>query len=300
MNYVITGGAGNISNPLAERLLAGGHSVTVISRNEEHVASLVAKGARPAIGSVEDISFLTKTFTGADAVYTMIPPKWDAADWKGYIEQIGKNYAAAIKAAGVKYVVNLSSIGAHMNDGCGPVSGLHRAENALNTLTGTNIKHLRPAFFYTNLLANIGMIKNMGIIGGNYGNDAFPLTHPTDIAEAAAEELSKLNFSGNSLRYVSSDEKNGAAIAKVIGTAIGKPDLQWIVFTDEQSLQGAMQAGLSEEVAKNYTEMGHAIASGEMSSDYNKHKPATFGKIKLEDFAKDFAAAFNSTEVAAH
>src|SRR5689334_18963560 len=100
MKYVITGGAGNISKPLAETLLAAGHQVTVVGRNAENLKPLTDKGASAAIGSVEDVDFLTKTFTGADAVYTMVPPTMSAADWKGYIGQIGQNYAAAISASG--------------------------------------------------------------------------------------------------------------------------------------------------------------------------------------------------------
>ena len=128
MKYVITGSAGNISKPLALQLLKAGHEVTVIARNAANLSVLTEAGAKAAIGSVEDVTFLTETFTGADAVYTMVPPVHASTDWKGYIGIIGKNYTAAIKASGVKYVVNLSSIGAHLEDGCGPVSGLYRVE----------------------------------------------------------------------------------------------------------------------------------------------------------------------------
>jgi uncharacterized protein YbjT (DUF2867 family) len=162
MKYVITGGAGNISKPLSLSLLKAGHQVTVITRNEANISELVAAGAKAAIGSVEDVDFLSKTFTGADAVYTMVPPIYAVTDWKAYIAGIGQNYADAIKVAGVKHVVNLSSIGAHLADGVGPVSGLYGVEQALNVLTGVNIKHLRPAYFFNNLLANIGMIKQLG------------------------------------------------------------------------------------------------------------------------------------------
>jgi hypothetical protein len=96
----------------------------------------------------------------------MIPPKYDAPDMKAHIASIGKNYAEALKAASIKFVVNLSSVGAHLPDGCGPVSGLYRVEQALNELKNTNIKHLRPVWFYSNLFANIGMIKHMNILGG--------------------------------------------------------------------------------------------------------------------------------------
>jgi uncharacterized protein YbjT (DUF2867 family) len=301
MKYVITGGAGHISKPVAEKLLAKGYEVTVIGRNANNVAELVAKGAKAAIGSVEDVSFLAKAFAGADAVYTMIPPNMAATDWKGWIAQIGKNYAQAIKANGIKYVVNLSSIGAHMAEGCGPVSGLHKAENALNELNEVNIRHLRPAYFYPNLFSNLSLIKNLGIVGSNFGEPELNLlfSDTGDIAEVAAEELLALNFMGHSIRYTASDEKTSDEVAKILGTAIGKPELQWVVFTDEQALSGAIQAGLPEEVAKNYVEMGGAIRSGKMMEDYFKYRPATLGKTKLKDFAKVFAAVYNSQEAVA-
>jgi len=293
MKYVITGSLGNISKPLSQCLIEAAHDVTIITSKQENAAAIEALGAKAAVGSIEDVDFLTKTFTGADAVYTMVPPKWDPIDWKGWFGKIGENYTAAIKASGVNYVVNLSSIGAHMPDGAGPVSGLHRVETALNSLDHVNVKHLRPAYFYQNFLANIGMIKHANIIGGNFGSERMPLIHPTDIAAVAAEELLNLDFEGHSIRYIVGDERTGKEIASVIGAAVGKPELPWIVFSDEQSLQGAIQAGLPEEVAKNYTEMGHAIRTGAFLEEYEQHKTA-FSNTKLEDFAKEFAGAYNA------
>ena len=296
MQYVITGSLGNISKPLAERLTAAGHKVTIISSKSDKVAQIEAIGAKAAIGLVEDILFLTNTFSGADAVYTMVPPNFGSDNWKEYIAGIGENYAAAIKASGVKNVVNLSSIGAHMADGCGPVSGLFFVEKALNALPDVNVKHLRPGFFYPNFLANMGMIKHMGIMGGNYGEGTkLVLVHPDDIAEAAAEELLGLSFSGNSVRYVTSDEKTTVEVAAILGKAIGKPDLPWINFKDEDTIAGMIQAGLSQEIAENYAEMGAAMRSGEMASDYTLHRPSVFGKTKLEAFAPVFAAIYSQS-----
>ena len=293
MKYVITGSLGHISKPLAENLIAKGHEVTIITSNHNNEQAIKILGAKPAVGWVQDVKFLNETFKDNDAVYTMIPPKWDADDWKEWIGNIGKNYATSIRDAGIKYVVNLSSVGAHMADGCGPVSGLHRAEEALNALAGVNIKHLRPAYFYQNLLAQIGLIKSAGIMGGNFGADTCPIVHPEDIAKVATEELLNLSFTGHSVRYIAGDEVTGEKIATTLGDAIKKDSLPWVVFSDEQNLEGMLQAGLSEEVAKNYTEMGKAMRTGEMNEDYNKNKPA-LSTIKLTDFAKEFAAAFNS------
>ncbi|MEO8174708.1 MAG: NAD(P)H-binding protein [Sediminibacterium sp.] len=296
MKYVITGGAGNISKPLSLSLLKAGHEVTVVSRSETNISELVAAGAQAAIGSVEDVDFLSKAFAGADAVYTMVPPTYAVTNWKAYIAGIGQNYADAIKAAGVKYVVNLSSIGAHLAHGVGPVSGLYGVEQALNALPGVNIKHLRPAYFFNNLLANIGMIKHLGIIGANFSvaEGKFPIVAPPDIATVAAEELLSLNFTGHSFHYVTSDEVSTKKIASVLGASIGKPELTWVQFTDEQALNGMIEAGLPQEIAKNYAEMNHALHTGTMAEDYFKHRPGSLGKIKLEDFAKTFAAAYQA------
>lgn len=296
MKYVITGGAGNISKPLTLALLKAGHDVTVIGRNATNLKELTDAGAKSVIGSADDVVFLTKAFAGADAVYTMVPPRPDiTANWKEAIGQVGKNYAEAIKANNIKYVVNLSSVGAHLPDGCGPVSGLHIVENALNELQGLNVKHLRPMYFFANLLANVGMVKHMNIIGSNFGGTGFkfPLVDTNDIAAVAFEELTNLNFTGSTVRYIASDEVTTDEIAKEIGAAAGKLALPWVVFTDEQAYGGMVQAGLTEELAKNYTEMGHAINDGSMYSDYWANHPKIAGKTKLKDFAKVFAAVYN-------
>jgi len=253
MKYVITGGAGHISKPLVLTLLKAGHQVTVVGRNAQNLTALTDAGATAAIGSLEDEAFLQETFKGADAVYTMVPPMYNPTNWKAEIGAIGEKYARAIKATGVKYVVNLSSIGAHLPDGVGPVSGLYLVETALNKLTDVNILHLRPAYFYHNLLANISLIKQARIIGANFSlpDGRFPIVHPADIAAVAAEELLKLSFTGHSIRYIASDETGTQQIASTIGQAIGKPDLPWVAFTADQALQGMTGAGLSLPISQS-------------------------------------------------
>jgi uncharacterized protein YbjT (DUF2867 family) len=294
MKIIVTGSLGHISKPLVEKLVAAKHEVTVISSKQDRRSEIEALGATAAIGSVSELGFVTETFKGADAVYTMVPPTYSASDWKQHIAGIGKIYSQAISAAGVKNVVNLSSMGAHMPEGCGPVSGLYFVEQALNALEGVNVKHLRPGFFYYNFFANMGMIKHMGIIGGNYGEGArLVLADPNDIADAAFEELSNLSFKDKSIRYVASDEKTTDEVASILGNAIGKPDLKWVNFSDADTLGGMLQNGVPEDIAKNYAEMGAAMRSGEMAKEYNDSQLSAFGKSKFESFAPVFAGAYS-------
>ncbi len=294
MKITITGSLGNISGPLAAALVKAGHQVTVVSSSENRKAEIEALGATAAIGSVEDVGFLTGAFKGADVVYTMVPQQHDSDDYKGFIRKTAKNIAEAVKAAGVTHVVNLSSIGAHLPAGTGPIAGMHDGEEILNKLDGVIIKHLRPASFYYNFFANIGMIKHSGILGGNYPADTrLVLVHPKDIADAAFEEITS-PFTGTSIRYIASEETTAAEVTKIVGAAVGKPELPWVEFTDEQSIGGMQQAGLSGDVAKNLTEMGNATNSGIIWEDYDKHKPA-LSKRKFEDFVRgEFLAKYNA------
>jgi len=58
-------------------------------------------------------------------------------------------------------------------------------------------------------------------------------------------------------------------------------------------LHGGVEAGLPEEIASNYAEMGHALQSGEMMADYWKVNPPVTGKVKMADFAQTFATVYN-------
>ncbi|MGC8775304.1 MAG: NmrA family NAD(P)-binding protein [Chlorobaculum sp.] len=295
MQFVITGSLGHISKPLATQLSKEGHAVTIISSNTERTKEIEAIGAKAAIGSVEDTGFLTETFRGADAVFTMVPPNMNAADWKAWIAGIGKNYVAAIKESGVKHVVNLSSIGAHMVENCGPVSGLSQVELAMDEMKGVNVHHLRAGYFYTNFLTSIGQIKNQGVITGNYMPDLkMVLVHPADIADIAARALKDESYLGRGFSYIASDEKTPAEIVTILGKATGRMDLKWVERTDKEEYDDLIAIGLPEEIARNYTEMGAAMRSGEMNADYFRNRPVMAGWRTFESFLPDFTAAYNA------
>ena len=293
MKIIITGSLGHISQPLAQQLVQAGHAVTVISSSADRQPAIEALGATAAIGSLADPDFLATTFTGAEAVYCMVPPNMAAPDVLAYYRQLGHSYAQAIRRAGVRRVVHLSSWGADLDHGTGFILGSHQVEGILNELPGVVLTHLRPGSFYYNLYAFAGMIKHQGLIGTNYGGeDVVVLSAPADIAAAAAEELTAAATNGISMRYLASDERTASEIARALGAAIGQPDLQWLTFSDEQTQKALETRGIPAPVAALFVELGASIHSGAMRQGYLRHKPQTMGKVKVEDFAQEFAAAF--------
>jgi uncharacterized protein YbjT (DUF2867 family) len=292
MNIVITGSLGHISKPLAKELIQKQHAVTIISSNSQKQTDIESLGAKAAIGSVEDAHFLAKTFTGADAVYCMTPPNFSHPDQVAYYEQIAQIYAEGIRESGIRRVIYLSSYGAHLSSGTGFITGSHKAENILNAIPGIIVTHIRPTFFYYNLLGFIPMIKTAGFIGAVYGGeDKLAMVSPRDIAAAIAEEITQQR-SGTNIRYVTSDDRTCNEIAQVLGSAIGKPDLPWKILPPEQVLQSLQSNGIPKNAAENLVELGMAIHSGVLREDFEKHKPP-YGTVSLEEFSKEFAAVYN-------
>ncbi len=295
MKIIVTGSLGHISKPLAEELVQKGHSVTVISSSADKQKDIEAMDATAAIGSLEDVDFLTNTFKGADAVYCMIPPAnyFDhSLDLPAYTRRLAGNYAQAITNAGVKRIVFLSSIGAHLAEGNGIIQEYYEVEAMLNKLSDVAITYMRPTSFYYNLLGYMGMVKQ-GFIAANYGDDKIIWVSPKDIAAAIADEI-VMPLTGKKVRYVASDERTGSETAAVLGAAIGKPDLKWMVVSDEQVQSGLESAGMQPAIAAGLVEMYASARSGKFWEDYKLHKPEAMGNVKLEDFAKDFAEAYKN------
>jgi len=300
MNIVLTGSIGNIGKPLTETLVSMGHAVTVISSNTERQKNIELLGAKAAIGKLQDVDFLAETFKGADIVYLM--ETMEAAgdmfdksvDFIGDITKIGENYKEAVERSGVKKIIHLSSIGAHTNEGTGIILFHHNVETILRQLPADiSIKFIRPVSFYINLFSFMHDIRAKGAIISNYGGDVKePWVSPKDIAAVIAEEVGR-PFEGKTIRYVASDEISPNEIARALGEAIGKPDLKWLVIPGQQLLDSWLNIGFNEQVARGFVELQESQGSGKLYEDYNQHKPL-LGKVKLKDFAKEFADAYTS------
>ena len=292
----LSGSLGNIGKPLTRKLIEEGHTITVISSNPVRSEAIKALGATPAIGKLQDTTFLASAFRGADAVYTMVPPPnyFDQdLNLLGYYRELGNRFAEAIKQTGVNRVVNTSSIGAHLEEGSGILLGTHHVENILNDLPdNVAITHVRPTEIYHNLFSHIGLIKSQGIMAGNLEEDGFnSWVSPQDIATAVAEELNATS-PGRNVRYVASEELTYQELARTLGVAIGKPDLKWVTLSDDQMVQSLESVGMQPAIARGMAEMYAAIRSEKLYEDYKRHRPE-LGRVKTNDFAQEFAAVYH-------
>jgi uncharacterized protein YbjT (DUF2867 family) len=203
--------------------------------------------------------------------------------------------AHAVTKSGLRYAVHLSSYGAQVPEGTGPVAGLHSSEQKLNAISGLNVLHLRAAYFMENNLAAIGMIHQMGLVGNALLPDLkIPMAATRDVGDYAAQRLLHLDFSGKQTRELLGERDLSMTEATaVIARGIGKPDLRYQQFPYEQVQQVLTQLGVPPKGAAMYIEMYKAINAGVLVPLEPRSRDNTT-PTSFERFVQDvFVAAYH-------
>ena len=294
--YAIMGATGQIGHVVAEELLKRGHGVRALGRNKTKLSALEFKGAETRTVPFDDTSALTRTFEGVSAVFSMIPPEYGADDFGAYQDRTGEAIATALKQAKVAYVVNLSSIGAHLSEGTGPIKGLGRHEKRLNAIPGLNVVHFRPAYFMENQLWSIRTIKQHGINGSPLSGDLpIPMVVTRDIGAKAAELLDRLEFRSHTVvEFIGPRPVTLNETTAILGRAIGKPDLKYVQFPYAEAEKTMLGMGMKPSIVALMIEMQRSFNEGRVMPE---GKPVS-GKTTIEEFAGVFAKAYQSDEPA--
>ena len=299
--YVILGASGHTGSVVAQTLLRKREKVRVVGRSKERLAPLVSQGAEAFAADASDAQALTKAFQGARAVYALVPPNMSAEDFGAYQGRVANAIAKALESARITHAVVLSSEGADKESGTGPVAGLHRMEVQLNGIQGLNVLHLRAGYFMENTLPQTGIIRTLGKMAGPVRADLpIPMIATRDIGAFAAQELASLRFSGKQAReLLGQRDLTYSEAARIIGAAIGKPNLTYVQLPTEQVIQGMMQMGMSQNMAELLCEMSEAMNRGYMKP-LEERSPANTTPTSLESFVREvWVPAYQSKAVSA-
>lgn len=295
-HLVVLGATGNIGSQLTHALLAQGYHVTAVARTSARLDALQQAGASTAPGDVRDVNFLTQALGGADGAFLLLPPNVQAPDVLADMRQSAEIIAEAVRAAGLRRAVSLSSDRAHQPLNNGPL--FLEQEARLDGIAGLHVAHLRPAFFMDNLLAQIGLIKRLGSMATAMRPDLhLPMVATKDIAAKAAELLGGGAFENHSRHcLLGPRDYSMQEAAAIIGPAIGQPDLRYLQTSYEQARQGLLHAGMSASMADLFEEMVRTSnASREAAGGERTAASAT--PTTLEEFARTvFAPAFQRAQ----
>src|SRR6202041_3193201 len=228
-----------------------------------------------------------KAFTGARAAYAILPPLHSREEQERQSDAIAKG----VKESGLRHAVHLSSYGAQVPQGTGPIAGLHSSEQKLNAISGLNVLHLRAAYFMENNLAAIDMIRGMGMFGHALLPDLkTPMIATRDVGTYAGQRLLDLDFFGKQTRELLGERDLSMTEATAaIARGIGKPDLRYVQFSYDQVQQALTQGGFSPKKAAVYIEMFKAINEGVLAAQeprsLDNRTPTSFEKFVQDVFA---------------
>ena len=284
---VVLGATGTIGSKISEILLNQGHQVTLIARHTEKLDKYRSLGAEMVAGDITDVKVLTGAFKNADSAFVLLPDNVKAENTRAYQRQVTGILIEAIENSGIKYIVNMSSLGSHMHEGNGMMAGTGEQEVRLNQLNNVNVLHIRSAYFMENFLRTIGLVKNKGINGtAADGDHAIPMVATADVAKIVASHLANLDFNGKSVHAVTGPrDYTYREFTGIIGKAIGNPDLPYVQVPVEQIKQTFLGNGFAEDFVDNLLEMGTAIKTGFMN--YQKRDDSTTTPTTAEDFVNE-------------
>jgi uncharacterized protein YbjT (DUF2867 family) len=288
MKIAVTTPTGHVGSAVADYLLDFGNDVKVklLCRRSKDLVHFVQRGAELAIGSQDDGDYLTKATRDVDALLWVTPPGYGSDDLRGFQNRLGKAAARAVRTNRISRVVNLSSLGAYLESGAGPINGLHDVENHLDD-AAMNITHLRPGFFFENLLWQQDAIRQWGRISLTIsGMRYYPMLATRDIGRAAVDRLTGENWAGHNIRELHGPtdlcfDEVAAILSKVLNRKI-----VYIQSGREDARQALLETGMSENAADSVLEMYDAAESGKIRAQQPR-TPQTTTPTTLEMFAHE-------------
>jgi uncharacterized protein YbjT (DUF2867 family) len=286
MRVVVTTPTGNIGRVVAERLLDGGADVVLPVRDPAKVQDLADRGATVLQGDLTDEGFVIEATRASDCVFWLTPPNYGAEDHRAWQVALGANAAAAVKANGIPRVVHLSSVGAHVESGTGPILGLRRNEELLDEVA-ESITHLRPTYFMENLLGSLETIKEHKSIFLSIPGDLKCTWIATrDIGEFAAKRILDEGWTGRSeIEICGPGLLSHREAAEILSEELGEA-VSFVEVSSKQVFEALTGMGMTESAARDLVEVSDAVGSGRVVPIQDR-TPENTTPTSFRDFARE-------------
>ena len=261
---VVTAPTSDVGHQVLANVLDKGESVRVIAREPSHLSPQTRKRVEVVLGSHSDIEVVNKAFTGADAVFWLVPPAPDAKTVEAAYLDFTRPACTAFKSQGVTRVVGVSALGRGT-----PVAknaGFVTASLAMDDLiasTGVSYRALTMPSFMDNLLRQVAPIKNQGVFFSPIAGDRkLPACATRDIATIAAKLLLDHSWSGQgSVAVLGPEDLSFNDMSRIMSEVLGKPVRYQQIPFDAYKAR-FIGFGMSEAMAQGMTDMAAAKNDG--------------------------------------
>lgn len=264
MRIAVTTPSGHVGSAVADFLLDFGETIQVklLARRLEKLRGFVQRGAEIAIGSQDDPDYLVEATRDVDTLFWVTPPGYGSDNVRAFQNRLANVAARAIETNSIARVVNLSSLGADQGSGVGLIAGLHDVETILNEVT-PNITHLRPGFFFENLLWQIESLRNWGRISLPLsGSVRYPMLATRDIGRKAASQLAHQGWEGRIVRELHGpSDLSFLEVADILTQALGRK-IAYVPCDRPTARIGMLANGMSENAADLMLELYDAVETG--------------------------------------
>jgi len=288
MKIAVTTPTGHVGSAVADFLLDFGGSVQVrlLGRRADKLTEYIKRGAETVIGAQDDVDYLCKATQGVDALFWATPPGYGSDNVREFQNRVGTVAANAIQTNNIARVVNLSSIGADLESGNGPIGGLHDVEGLLNK-TACNVLHLRPGFFFENLLWQLDSIRKWGRISLPLSaSTRYPMLATRDIGRVAATRLTSTGWTGQIVQELHGPvDLNFREVAEILTEALGRK-IVYIKCDREEMRDIMLKNALSENAADLMLELYEAVDVGRLRLTQPR-SPETTTPTTFAEFARE-------------
>ncbi|WP_250122593.1 NmrA family NAD(P)-binding protein [Chroococcidiopsis sp. CCMEE 29] len=260
MTIAIATPTGNIGSRVTQRLLDAGAKLVLLVRNPDKLDEKVRPSVEVRQGSLNDADFVIEATRGAEALFWLTPYNFTTDRLRQWQSHLGDCVVAAVQRNEIPYVVNISSNGAHLKDGMGPISGLYVVEQKLNQIA-VNVVHLRPGFFMENYFWQLESLSTSGqVFMPIPGDRRLAMIATQDIADVAASLLRDRSWAGQIIRGLHGPaDLSFDQAATILSQELNKP-ITHVQIASEQFRQAMLSQGASADVAMQYVEMWQAIS----------------------------------------
>ncbi|ANJ28340.1 NAD(P)H-binding protein [Agromyces aureus] len=258
--YAVAGATGRVGSATAHELIASGSDVRVLVRDRERGEEWIRRGAESRVADLGDRAALRDAITGCDGLFVMMPFDLTVDDLGAYAEALASSVAGAVADSGIPHVVLLSSGGADLPEGTGPIAGLYRMEQALRG-TGTVLTALRSGHFQEKVGDLIEAAR-----GGVYpvfaasADVPLPMAATRDLGATAARALLSPDTASTSIDVLG-PAYSERQVAAVLGAALNR-ELEVVVLPEDAWAPELIEAGYRPHVAESLAELSRADEQG--------------------------------------
>lgn len=256
---IIVGATGQVGSNLIKELKKSGFPVRAVVRNPDKLAdkSIEAKAA-----DLFDVKQLITSFRGGSAVFVLTPEDPASNDILGETERIVENYRNAIQETGIKKVVALSCVGAHVEGNTGNILMSRILEKGLADLDAEKV-FIRPSYYFSNWLTYWQTMEEQGVLPTFFPEKLKIEMHsPIDLAGFIAKVMTRESFEGSTVyELVGPRPYSSEDVAEAFSTRFNKTVIvQPIARKNWQ--ESLLSVGFTENTAANLADMTQAVIDG--------------------------------------